>query len=371
MSQNLYTVSKQWASRPDDERFLSLDELYQAVKARKLAARESALGLSEVSVVPSADGKSIVLTDGQTFEAPFTHWSFGQLASRAGVPAAYLRTIPPELAALNIQYAIEHKLGQQAGEAGEDPGAAKLLLGPQEGVPLVLRAATSPTYGRIWDAEVVEAVQRRLGPDWKVPSASYASADPKRATTLYASDRDVFLFLVNESNPVEVPGTNGVERLHRGVIVWNSETGSASFGLCTFLYRYVCDNRIVWGAESVQELRIRHSSGGPARFLQEAAPRLKGYLSASTQSTVQVIQRAMGKELGKDQAEVVSWLRGRGFAQATAKAGYEAAQKAGLNPRSLWGAVQGLTDTAHELAHTDARMERERDAGALLDLVSK
>ena len=58
---------------------------------------------------------------------------------------------------------------------------------------------------------------------------------------------------VDPKNPVEVNG----EQLFRGFYTWNSEVGSAVFGLTTFLYRYVCDNRIIWGATDVKELRIR------------------------------------------------------------------------------------------------------------------
>ena len=77
---------------------------------------------------------------------------------------------------------------------------------------------------------------------------------------LYASDRDVFMFLIDEDHPIEVRN----ERLSRGLFIWNSEVGKSSFGLTTFLYRYVCGNHIVWGAENVKEIRIRHSLNAPS-----------------------------------------------------------------------------------------------------------
>jgi hypothetical protein len=59
------------------------------------------------------------------------------------------------------------------------------------------------TSGRIWDSQVVAAVER-VNEDgrWQIPAASYQARNPKRATTLYASDRDVFIFLVDPNNPV-------------------------------------------------------------------------------------------------------------------------------------------------------------------------
>ena len=86
-----------------------------------------------------------------------------------------------------------------------------------------LRSLTSPNYGRIWDIQVVEAVER-VNHDgmWKVPAASYSASNPKRATTLYASDRDVFIFLVDPDHPIEV----GDDILFRGFYTWNSEVGA-------------------------------------------------------------------------------------------------------------------------------------------------
>jgi len=84
---------------------------------------------------------------------------------------------------------------------------------------------------------------------------AYDGVNSKRATTLYASDCDVFIFLVNEARPIDVDG----QTYFRGFYTWNSEVGKATFGRASFLYSYVCANRIIWGARDVEELRIRHT----------------------------------------------------------------------------------------------------------------
>jgi len=74
-----------------------------------------------------------------------------------------------------------------------------------------LRAVTGHFYCRIYDHELVEAVQRIAGNStgdtrWKVPGVLDWStgvynpdvAISRDTTTLYASDRDVFLFLVDD-----------------------------------------------------------------------------------------------------------------------------------------------------------------------------
>src|SRR3546814_13781816 len=82
-----------------------------------------------------------------------------------------------------------------------------------------LRAVTGPDYGRIWDHELVAAVTKIAGNGtgdtrWKVPGLLvWATMRPnpfvevtKGTTTPYATDRDVFLFLCVDDNPLEAVG---------------------------------------------------------------------------------------------------------------------------------------------------------------------
>jgi hypothetical protein len=116
-----------------------------------------------------------------------THWSFGQLAGLVGAPAAYLRQLPAALAAINLQYGLTSNRAEQIKTLETDDGRMEL------------RAVTGPDYGRIFDAELVEAVQRIAGNGtgdtrWKVPGVldwSTGIYNPrvditKDTTTLYA-----------------------------------------------------------------------------------------------------------------------------------------------------------------------------------------
>ena len=105
-------------------------------------------------------------------------------------------------------------------------------------------------HGRIWDEDVVRTVIAINDGRWVVPGkvAGGGMADmytevTKQSTTLYASDRDVWMFLVDEQHPVEIDG----EAYFRGFIVSNSEVGNATFTVKTFLLKQVCMNRIIWG----------------------------------------------------------------------------------------------------------------------------
>jgi hypothetical protein len=60
--------------------------------------------------------------------------------------------------------------------------------------------------------------------------------------------------------------------------------GAASFGLMTFLFRAVCGNHIVWGAEDVKALKIRHNGLAPERFVEQARPGMTKISQAASRS---------------------------------------------------------------------------------------
>lgn len=366
----IMTASNQWASRPDDQRFLTLDDLHASVKTRKEHSWTVTPKVETLRMVPVAGeamdtgpgGLSVEVYDptaGEKRELALTHWSFNQLSQYAGAPAAYMRKLPAPLAAINMQWGLEHN------PVREDA----LLLAHSNGDNLA-RAFTSTTYGRIWDQQVVEAVQKANGDGrWVVPAASYTTTNPKRATTLYASDRDVFIFLVDPKNEIEVRG----EKLYRGFITWNSEVGSAVFGLTTFLYRYICDNRIVWGATDVKELRIRHTGGAVDRFAYEGEKYLQKYAAESTATLVTSIEKAKdfdleSKVLNTGKGDTVeSWLQSRGFSKGQAKASVETAVAEEGQARTLWDVINGITAYARSVSRANERVELETAAGQLMN----
>jgi Domain of unknown function (DUF932) len=363
MSAILTQASREWATRPDDQRFLSLGELKAHVMQRKQESWTATPRTTELRVLPQENDLAVQVYDpthGENRLLKPSNWSFAQLAQYAGAPASYLRKLPGELAAINLQWGLEHN------ELRDDA----LVLAQSNGSN-VLRAMTSTSYGRIWDHQVVEAVEKvNADGRWQIPAASYATTNPRRATTLYASDRDVFIFLVDPKNPITV----GQEELFRGFYAWNSEVGSAVFGLTTFLYQRVCDNRTIWGATDVQELRIRHTGGAPERFAYEGAKYLRRYAEEGTQKAVEGIQRAQATNIPLNEGKgdtVQSWIQARGFTKAQATASVETAQGERGQCRTVWDVVNGITAYARSVPHTDERVQLETKAGKLMADVAK
>jgi hypothetical protein len=366
MAENSMVLNAQWASRPDDQRFLTMADLHARVSARRERSSEVGADLPNLRVIP-VEGGDLILGDASGRRlGKMTNWGFGQLCQRAHAPAAFLRELPNVIAASALQWQIEHSIG------ADDRDAKMLMWQSPKGIPYVA-AATSGSYGRIWDGGsdgVSGAIMRRVDLDvWKVPAASYQDSDPLRATTLYASDRDMFVFLCDQENAIEIPGEPAPK--FRGFYVSNSEVGKGKCILATMLFDRVCDNRIIWGMDGFREFAIRHTAGGPMRFLAEMQPMLGKFLNAGTGGEVKAITAAQSKIVGKDRDEVIEWMRDRGFGLAVARDAYAAAEKEGIrNPRSLWGVVSGVTEVAHKITHTDVRVDLERKASGLLDLVA-
>jgi len=358
---NIYKASTQWFTRPDDERFLSLEDLYSHTKGR---AERSAPRMTmpnrlkvvngDVEVVLDSDGgvagyngEPLVVDIEGKVSTP-THWSFGQLSSLAGAPASYMRKIHPALAADCLQYGLNFL---------RDENNTILALNTQTDDGLELRALTGGSYGRIWDHQVVESVVKvNANGNWKIPAASYAHRDPKLATTLYASDRDVFIFLVDPEFAIEVDG----DTLFRGFIVWNSEVGKCVFGLMTFLYRVVCDNRIIWGSQDVKELRIRHTLGAPDRFLYEGTRILYDYANASAEGDKARILQLKAETVGKTDEDVITFLRNRSYTKGDATKIVKRAYDEEGQARSKWDILNGATALARDIQHSDDRFTAEQ-----------
>ena len=102
---NIGRVSSEWFSRPDDERFLSLTDLYDVVRARADRATTRVVDSKAIRVEARSDSperRSLMVPDEERPVAP-TNWAFGQLCSLVGAPASYLRELPAALAGINLQ----------------------------------------------------------------------------------------------------------------------------------------------------------------------------------------------------------------------------------------------------------------------------
>ncbi len=366
-------VSSEWFSRPADERFLSLSELYASVQRRTDHCQTRTVESAAIRVQAGRDDPErlgLIVPGGATPVSP-THWSFGQLASLVGAPASYLRQLPAPLAGINLQYGLSNHRAELVKTLEHDDGRVEL------------RAVTGPDYGRIYDHELVAAVQKIAGDGvgdtrWKVPGTlDWATGiyNPRiditrDSTTLYASDRDVFLFLVDDENPIQA-GTlddGSPDLFFRGFYAWNSEVGAKTLGIASFYLRAVCQNRNLWGVEDFQEITIRHSKFAASRFAHEAAPALLQFADSSPKPFINGIRAARERIVARTDDERSDFLRKQGFSKAeTAKVIETVLSEERHPPSSIFDFVQGITAVARDKPHQDARLDYEARAKKLLD----
>lgn len=369
-------VSAQWANRSPDQRFTSLTSLNKQVTQWANESRELEVKPEQIEAVydeerPEWLGLNI---DGQAIEA--SNWSFDQIARTAGAPANYLRTLPPALAATNINY------GLMAGEQ------KKISCYVRENGTTMLRGITSTKYGRILDKDLAEAAIKIAGNGtgdtrWKVPGCidwsnkHGVSYNPnvditKENTTLYASDRDIFVFLVDDMNPIEVGKlANGdPDLMFRGFYAWNSEVGCRTFGYAQMYLRGVCQNRNLWGVEGFRQITFKHTSGAPDRFLKEAVPALNLFAEGSSTKLVSGVKAAKAKVVAKKEEDQIEFLQLQGFSEKSAKSLIATSEaEEGKPPMTLWDMAQAISAQARKEELQEARLHMEQIAGKLLDRV--
>lgn len=370
------TVSQQWATRPDDEKFLSLSELKAQVKAWREASYAEEAKPGQISLRPDPDTPTGLLANVNGIDGTLTHFGFQQVSWLARCPADYLRRIPAQLAAINLNYGLR---------STEQKEIAAYMLG---GENQKIRGITSPRYGRIFDEDVVAEIMKFAGDGtgdtrWKVPgtiewgSQFGVSYNPEveittQNTTLYASDRDIFIFLVDDMNPIEVGKlANGdPDLMFRGFYVWNSEVGHSTFGVATMYLRGVCQNRNLWGVEDFSETTFKHTAGAPDRFTIEAAPALQQYTEASTQKLIEGVTAAKAAKVSVTEEERLEFLAKFGFSAKQSKMLIERSiAEEGKPQETVWDHAQAVSAQARFETLQEKRLGLEQTAGKMLDLI--
>jgi len=351
----LFHAHNQWATRPADERFNSLEDLYAATHRYAASAVEATVPWSDLRA--EADGDEVFVTGGSGRFAKLTHYAFGQLARKVEAPANYLRSLAPTLAAQNLNFGLKRVSVTE----GTD---AKLLF--HENGSLLLRAATSEKYARIWNWEVVGRLIEFCQKTGMVPAeATIRKFNDDKA--LYASDHDMFAFVMSPDKVIVDPVG---QPLRRGLIAVNSEVGDKSLQLLKFYFRDICGNHIIWGAEQVFELRYNHVGSVSERWtegLVEARRYIDGSASFDQAQFDKVTIPIAGT---KD--EVLDTLFGKksvGLSRKALEASYDAVvPEQDGDPRSPWGIAQGVTRFSQQSTYAEDRQALDRAAGKILQI---
>jgi hypothetical protein len=356
-----YTAHREWATRPSDERYASIESLYQAARARR--SRTEARVTETVNLhVQAVASDSLALSDRNGQTAALTHWSFEQLAGLACAPPAYLRTLPAPIAADAINYGLQRSARTEQ----------QLFADRDE--PWTLHAITSSRYARVHHDELAGRVLDLLAlhPSWHLPlgykdGVVGAERVPSGA---YLGDRDMFVFCVDGNRDLDDPTDGSHAGLFRGFILRNSDVGAAALTLDVFLYRSVCSNHLIWGFHHVAGLRRRHVGASIHDAWTESLNAVQDALDATLADDRTVLLRATSQELGPTREAVIESVMQRlELSRKHALDAYTLAEVHEPNPRSVWGYVQGLTRLSQRTSWQDERFALDRAASRLLTSV--
>ncbi len=364
----IFKANKQWAIRPPDERFSSIEALYNSTKQYADVAREKDVPWNNLRV-EAIDG-DVQLLGKLGIPTKLTHWAFGQLATKVNAPAAYLRDLPATLAAQNLNHGLAQRVKDVAGSA-----VASLLFHTNGG--MLLRSVTTDRYARIWNYEVAARLLQLKGWEPATPDTSFAPSvrvdmgeGALGVTALYASDHDMFAFLRNKGATIAEAGSD--QPLYRGIIAENSEVGASALKLTRFLYRYMCGNHIIWDASKVVKISLRHVGSVREKFELYTA-QMKRYAEESASDEEVRIATARSTLIAGSKDEVLDALfgiRSLGISRKALEASYEAVvPDQDGDPNTVWGMVQGVTRHSQTIPYADERTKLDKAAGKILDAV--
>ncbi|MPZ20979.1 MAG: hypothetical protein GEV06_24210 [Luteitalea sp.] len=356
-----YTAHREWATRPPDERYASVEALHEAARARRNRTMERDIETGDFRTEAAGDdGLALRESSGRT--AGLTHWSFEQLATIAGAPPKYLRSLPAPIASDAINYGLQrHRRSQHQLFVDRD-------------APWTMHAITSSRYARVHHDELARRVLDLMAehPAWSLPlgykdGVYGAERVPSGA---YLGDRDMFLFVADGNRDLDDPTDSTDAGLFRGFILRNSDVGAAALTLDLFLFRACCANHVVWGFHHVAGFRRRHVGASIQEAWTASLDAVRSALDADPSVDRTLLQRAITLELGPTRDAVLDAVMQRlDLSRKQAAEAYTLAEQHETNPRSVWGYVQGLTRLSQRTPWQDGRFALDHAASRLLTTV--
>src|SRR6202171_1574509 len=103
-----YTAHREWARRPPDERFTSVETLWDTAPGSPSRTEERDIATVDLRTEAVATD-ALALHEASGRPAALTHWSFEQLATISGAPPKYLRTLPALIASSGIHHGLRRR----------------------------------------------------------------------------------------------------------------------------------------------------------------------------------------------------------------------------------------------------------------------
>lgn len=357
MNSTVNKASRQLFTRPDDELFQDWDHLIGNLRERE--RRVSEIQVKKISAFSNGENVMLNMVNGNgDYTRELNDWSFNNLCRTVKAPPNYINSLDPEIAAKCLDYGLQNNAFASGTVAN---------ITDKE-----VRGFYSNKYQRVPDVDVAEFVRDLSFKYGYEPAGKFAGIRgglaPVRpeATGLYASDRDVFMFLAYEKEPFEVNG----EAFYHLTMVWNSEVGSRTLGFLTCLYRYICGNHIVWGARDIVEFSQKHI-GTSSDVLRNYSKIMEGYdkyRQQMQQISIAQINIAQRKEFA-DKIENAEKKLQAYMSLKDARGALEFIHDERAypkNPMSVYGIAQGVTLYSQTMPNANYRHALDLSAGNMM-----
>ncbi len=389
MTTNLMNAHKQWAERPSDECYASIDAMIAAAQDKRSKSKEGQMLTKNMHFVPTKDDGIVIR--GKVHDATISNLAFKQAATKLGYPIAGLR--PDKLPTGMICDILNERVRRS-----DDKDISGLLLQYGSEVPNI-RCIHSDSYTRFWDADVLPHLKDMLSKGWKVPPArpiDNAQPGSHKATKedvlklskagngldikegdliapagLFMGPEDMFVLMVDDEQPVDDGNGNP---LMRGMFVENSEVATAAFKITTFIMQGVCGNLILWGCQDIVQVSYKHVGEAPKRITDglNLAKRIEP--KRNWDKELGVIQWMNKNKIGNDMDDVVENIYGMRLSPVITKTAIKSAQVNADRYRAMdgdpftwYGAVNSLTRFSQTLGNANDRMAMDMASGKLFD----
>jgi hypothetical protein len=249
----LSETSNNLMRRPADEHFESMAAIMEHANTAKARSHEVDVDF-RMGLFTEADGKLEFDVDGINKPLDLSNWSLNQLATLTGLPMRAIEAIAAkgrmDLVAQNLNVLLPR---------GDD--TRKLFMEDRGGDTYHLRSVNGSAYSRIYDAEVLQAINEWLLPAGMIPALPTMNTDAQQNNimgnnkpALFRGERDSHCFFYSDQNP----GDDGLGGLRLGLMFTNSEVGTSSFKWSTFYFRDMCANFLIWNASNIKRKRVIH-----------------------------------------------------------------------------------------------------------------
>ena len=249
---NITVGMKQLMTRDSDEYCIDMDHMVD-----RLQEREDNTYICKVGDIDIHDGWNIdngesLFMSTSVGTAFLNHTSLSQVCGMAGGGMNVINRLSAETASLALNELLRESGANKKGYSVNvmDKGAYKSI-----------RSFYSPRYERVPDVEVAKHFRSLANNYGYEPAGTFAGKRGGLApikedcTGLYVGERDIFGFLANERDPVEIDGGSA---LYSAMIFGNSECKTSTLFFLHCYYSYICGNMILWNVGYTNESKKKH-----------------------------------------------------------------------------------------------------------------